>query len=215
MKHKLLLIGAGGHCKVIIDLLMKSKEYDVGGIIDLKERIGDNISGVRVVGTDLDLLKFYKKGIKYCFISIGSVGESNLRAKLYGLARKTGFIFPTLVHPSALISSQAIIGYGNYIAPGAVINAGAQLGNNCIINTGAIIEHDCKLGDFVHLSPGSVLSGGVKIGDYSHIGAGSIVIQGLIIGARVMVGAGSVVTKNIRSSVIAYGNPCKERKANG
>ena len=85
MKHKLLLIGAGGHCKVILDLLLKSKEYDVVGIIDLKERIGDNVFGVPVIGTDLDLPKFSKKGVKYCFISIGSVGDSNLRYKLYGL----------------------------------------------------------------------------------------------------------------------------------
>ncbi len=214
MKHKLLLIGAGGHCKVILDLLLKSKEYDVVGIIDLKERIGDNVFGIPVVGTELDLPKFSKKGVKYCFISVGSIGNSSLRAKLYDLARKVGFIFPNLIHPSALVSFQAVLGNGNYIAPGVIINAGTQIGNNCILNTGAIIEHDCKLGDFVHISPGAVLSGDVKIGDHSHIGTGSVVIQGLKIGAMVMVGAGSVITRNIRSGVIAYGNPCKERKAN-
>lgn len=214
MKHKLLLIGAGGHCKVILDLLSKSKEYEAVGIIDLKERIGDNVFGVPIVGTDLDLPKFFKKRIKHCFISIGSVGDSNLRAKLYGLARKIGFIFPDLIHPSALISLQAVLGNGNYIAPGVIINAGTQIGNNCILNTGAIVEHDCRLGDFVHLSPGAVLSGGVTIGNHSHIGTGSVVIQGLKVGTRVIVGAGSVVTKNVRSAMVVYGNPCKERKEN-
>lgn len=214
MKHKLLLVGAGGHCKVIIDLLLKSKEYVAVGIIDLKERIGDNVFGIPVVGTDLDLPKFYKKGLKYCFISVGSVGDSNLRAKLYGLARKVGFTFPNLIHHSALVSLQAVLGNGNYIAPGVVINAGAQIGNNCILNTGAIIEHDCKIGNFVHLSPGSIISGGVSIGDYSHVGTGSVVIQNLEIGANVIVGAGSVVTENVRKNMIAYGNPCKERKKN-
>lgn len=214
MKDKLLLIGAGGHCKVILDLLLKSKEYDVVGIIDLKERVGDNVFGIPVVGTDLDLTKFSKKCVKYCFISVGSVGDFSLRAKLSGLARKAGFLFPNIIHPSALISSQAALGDGNYIAPGVVINAGTQIGNNCILNTGAIIEHDCKLGDFVHLSPGAVLSGGVMIGDYSHIGTGSVVIQGLRIGTKAIVGAGSLVTKDVRSGVVVYGNPCKERKAN-
>jgi len=214
MKRKLLLIGAGGHCKVIVDLLLKSKEHDVVGIIDLKERIGGNVFGVPVVGTDLDLLKFFKEGIKHCFISIGSVGDSNLRAKLYGIARKVGFIFPNLIHPSALVSLQAALGVGNYIAPRVVINAGTQIGDNCIFNTGAIIEHDCKIGDFVHLSPGVILSGGVAVGDYSHVGTGSVVIHNLEIGANVIVGAGSVVTKNIRKNMIAYGNPCKERKKN-
>lgn len=214
MKHKLLLIGAGGHCKVILDSLLRSKEYDAAGVIDLKERVGDNISGVPVIGTDLDLPKFFKKGVRHCFISVGSVGDCNLRVKLYDLARKIGFIFPNLIHPLAVVSLQATLGDGNYIAPLVVINAGTQIGNNCILNTGALIEHDCKIGDFVHLSSGSVLSGGVTIGDYSHIGAGSVVIQGLEVGKRAMVGAGSVVTKNVRSGIVVYGNPCKERKEN-
>lgn len=214
MKYKLLLIGAGGHCKVILDLLLNSQEYEVAGIIDLKERLRDNVFGVKVIGTDSDIPKFYKKGIRHCFISIGSVGNAGLRAKMYNTARRSGFIFPNLVHPSALISYRASLGEGNYIAPGAVINAGARIGNNCIINTGAIIEHDCKLGDFVHLSPGSILSGGVTVGDYSHVGTGSVIIQNLEIGANVIIGAGSVVAKNIRKNMIAYGNPCKERKKN-
>lgn len=214
MKHKLLLIGAGGHCKVILDLLLKSKEYDVVGIIDLKERIGDSVSGVPVVGIDLDLPKFFKKGIKHCFISVGSVGDSSLRVKLHGFARKVGFVFPNLIHTAALVSRQASLGNGNYIAPGVNINAGTRIGSNCIVNTDAIVEHDCIVGDFVHLSPGSILNGGVTVGDYSHLGAGSVVIQNLKIGANVIIGAGSVVTVNIRRNMVAYGNPCKERKKN-
>jgi sugar O-acyltransferase (sialic acid O-acetyltransferase NeuD family) len=214
MKHKLMLIGAGGHCKVILDLLLEFKEYEVVGIIDLKERIGGDVFGIPIVGTDSDLLKFSKKGIKYCFISVGSVGDSNLRIKLYGLARKAGFVFPNLIHPSALVSLHASLCDGNYVAPGVVINAGTRIGSNCILNTGVIIEHDCTVGDFVHLSPGSVLSGGVIVGDHSHVGTGSVVIQNLEIGENVIVGAGSVVTKNIRKDMIAYGNPCKERKKN-
>jgi sugar O-acyltransferase (sialic acid O-acetyltransferase NeuD family) len=212
MKPKLLLIGAGGHCKVILDLLLKSKKYGIAGIIDLKERIGDNVFGVPVVGTDLDLPKFFKKGVRYCFISLGSVGDSKLRTKLYGLARNAGFMFPNLIHPSAMISLRATLGDGNYIAPKVVINAGAQIGNNCILNTGVIIEHDCRLGNFVHIAPGSVLSGGVNIGNNCHIGIGSLIIQNLKIGEKTIIGAGSVITKNVRSGVIAYGNPCKERR---
>lgn len=214
MKDKLLLIGAGGHCKVILDLLMRIKEYEISGIIDLKERLGDNIFGVPVIGVDTDFPRFFKSGVKYCFISIGSIGNPHLRVKLYNIAKKLGFVFPNLISPDALVSPSVILGEGNYVAPGVVINAGTLIGNNCILNTGVIIEHDCKIGNFVHLSPGSVLSGGVSIGDHSHIGTGSIIIQNIKIGKKTIIGAGSVVMKNIRNSMVAYGNPCKERKRN-
>lgn len=214
MKRKILLVGAGGHCKVILDLLLRSKQYEVAGIIDVKERVGDRIFGVPVNGTDDNLSRFFKKGVKFCFISAGSVGDTRLRVKLYNFAKKSGFVLPNLISPYALVSSRAFLGEGSFIAPGVIINAGSQIGNNCILNTGAIIEHDCKIGDFAHVSPGAVLSGGVSVGDHSHIGAGSIIIQNVEIGERTIIGAGSVVTKNIRKGMVAYGNPCKERKAN-
>ena len=214
MKKKILLIGAGGHCKVVLDLLLSSKEYEVAGIIDRKERIGERVLGVPVSGTDSDLPRFFKAGVKHCFISVGSVGDPCLRVKLYDLAKKSGFGFPNLISPYALVSSRALLGKGNFIAPGAVINAGTKIGDNCILNTGAIIEHDCEVGDFVHVASGSVLSGGVSVGDHSHIGTGTFVIQNVKIGEKTVVGAGSVVTKDIRKGVVAYGNPCRERKQN-
>jgi len=214
MKHKILLIGAGGHCRVVLDLLRHIKGYEVAGIIDLKENLGAKAFGVSVIGTDMDLPHFFKSGINYCFISIGSVGNPHVRIKIFNLAKKIGFVFPNLISSNAKVSSDVILGQGNYVAPGVIINAGASIGNNCIINTGAIAEHDCTLGDFVHLSPGVILSGGVTIGDCAHVGTGSVVIQNLKIGANAMVGAGSVVTKNVRKNMIVYGNPCKGRKKN-
>jgi len=215
MKHKVLLIGAGGHCKVVLDLLQQSKDYQAAGIIDKKTRVGEKVLGVPVAGTDADLLKFFKKGIKYCFIAVGSVGDPSLRAKLFDLGCKAGFSFPNLVHPKAIISSHASLGEGNYIAPGAIINAGARIGDHCIINTGVIIEHDCSVGDFVHIASGAVLSGNVSVGKNTHLGTGVSVIQGIKIGSNSVVGAGSVVVKDIASGVIAFGNPCKFIKKNG
>ncbi|MFA4934082.1 MAG: acetyltransferase [Candidatus Omnitrophota bacterium] len=214
MKHKILLIGAGGHCKVILDLLAQAKSYEIAGIIDLKERLGFEVFGTPVIGTDGDLPRFFKFGIRYCFIAVGSIGNPCLRIKLYNSAKRSGFLFPNLISSDARVSSRVILGEGNYIAPGAIINAGTQIGNNCILNTGVIIEHDCRIGDFVHLSPGSILSGGVNIGNGSHIGTGSVIIQNIQIGEKTVIGAGSVVTKNIRKRMVAYGNPCKERKTN-
>lgn len=214
IKKKILLVGAGGHCKVVLDLLLCSNEFEIAGIIDKKERVGKRILGVKVNGTDSDMPRFLKAGIKYCFISVGSVGDPCLRIKLYDLAKRSGFIFPNLVSPHALVSSHASLGNGNFIAPGAIVNAGSKIGDNCIVNTGAIIEHDCGIGDHVHIASGSVLSGGVSVGDHSHIGTGTFVIQCVKIGERTIIGAGSVVTKDIRKGVVAYGNPCMEIKHN-
>ena len=175
---------------------------------------GSKVLGIPVIGTDADLSRLFKAGIRNCFIAFGSIGNPRPRAAIYHKAKKSGFEFPNLIAPSALVSPYAILGHGNYIAPGAIINAGTRLGNNCIVNTGAIIEHDCTVGDFVHLSPGAILSGGVTVADRSHLGTGSVVIQSLKIGADAIVGAGSVVTGNVRKGMIAYGNPCKERKKN-
>jgi len=212
MKDRLLLIGAGGHCRVILDHLLQAKTYTIAGIIDVKERVGENVLGIPIIGTDDDCSQFYKNGVRHCFISAGSIGDPILRVKLYEHSAKLEFIFPNIIHPSALISSRASLGAGNYIAPGAIINVNAQIGDQCIINSGAIIEHDSKLGNFVHIASGAVLSGGVKVGDHTHVGTGASVIQCLEIGARVVIGAGSVVTKNIPSGVIAYGNPSKEKR---
>ena len=214
MKKKILLIGAGGHGKVVLDALLSQKEYAIAGIIDVKELVGTKVLSGSVIGTDADLPRFYRSGIKLCFIGVGSIGDPQLRVKLYETAKRAGFSFPNVISPEALVSPHAVLGEGNYVAPGVIINAGARIGNHCIINTGAIVEHDCRIGDFVHLSPGSVLSGVVTVGDYSHIGTGSVVIQNLAIGSKVMVGAGSVVTKDIRNGVKAFGNPCKERRTN-
>lgn len=212
MKRKILLIGAGGHCKVILDLLLLGKEYEIAGLIDARSRPGLKVSGVSVIGTDNDLPRFLKSGIKHCFIAIGSAGDPYLRVKLYDFVKKLGFVLPNLISPYALVSTHVVLGEGNYIAPGVFINAGTKIGDNCILNTGAIIEHDCKVGSFVHISPGSLLSGGVTVEDQAHIGAGSIIIQNLKVGKSAIIGAGSVVVEDIRKGAVAYGNPCKEKK---
>ncbi len=214
MKRKILLIGGGGHCRVILDLLFSIKNYEIAGIVDLKAQLGNKVCGVPVIGTDDNLAKIFKSGIKDCFISVGSIGIPRLRIKLCKLAKKIGFRFPNLISPLAVISPSVILGQGNYVASGTIINSGVKIGDNCIINTAAIIEHDCEIGDFVHLSPGSLLSGGVWVGKNSHIGIGSIITQDVRIGEESLVGAGSVVTKNVHSRVIVYGNPCKEIRKN-
>jgi sugar O-acyltransferase (sialic acid O-acetyltransferase NeuD family) len=213
---KIILVGGGGHCKVVTDTILLENQYEIVGITDLKKKIGEKVCGLPIIGTD-DVLEYYpKKGVKFCIIALGSIGNLNVRINLYNKIRKFGFKFPNIIHTHSIVSKFTKIGEGNYIAAGAIINAGVSIGNNCIINTGAIIDHDCKIGDFVHIAPGVVISGGTEIGNYSHIGPGSSIIQCIKIGENTMIGAGSVVVNNIGDNAVAYGNPCKKvRKKNG
>ncbi len=209
MKKKIILIGSGGHSKVVMETIICSKNFDIVGIVDPQKAKGEKILGISIIGRDSDLQSYFKRGIKNCFITVGSVGNPKARIRLYDLALRIGFSFPNIIHPSAIVSKFVSLGEGNYIAPGVIINADAQIGNNCIINTQAVIEHDCIVGDFVHIAPGAKIGGGVNIGKFSHIGIGSCVLQCLHIGSNTIIGAGSVVLKDVVDNVVAYGNPCK------
>jgi sugar O-acyltransferase (sialic acid O-acetyltransferase NeuD family) len=207
----IILIGGGGHCKSIIDSLIENKTFNIIGILDIKDKIDSYIDEVRIIGGDEDLEYYYKQGIQYAFISLGSIGKPNLRISLYEKAKKFGYKIPVIADKASIISKNAVLEEGTFIGKGAIINSGARIGKNCIINTGTIIEHDCTIEDFVHLGPGSVLSGGVTVGERTHVGTNSTIIQYKKIGRDTIIGAGSVVIENIMNGVKAYGNPCVER----
>jgi sugar O-acyltransferase (sialic acid O-acetyltransferase NeuD family) len=208
--NKLLLLGGGGHCKSVIDSLLKTNSYTEVGIIDKKENVGESILGVPIIGYDDDLFKLYHNGYNNAFITIGSIGNPSIRVKLFKVIEEIGFEIPNIIDINAIISEHVTLEKGIYIGKNAVINAGSFIGKCAIINTASILEHDCIIGKFSHISPGSVLCGEVKIGEYTHIGARSVVKQQVKIGANSLIGMGSVVLKNISENVMAYGNPCKE-----
>ena len=208
--EKIILLGGGGHCKSIIDTIQTSKLYEIIGIIDLEQNMGQYINGIEVLDSDENLIKYKKSGVENAFISVGSIGNTSVRRKLYNLAKKIEFNIPTIIDYTAIISSDATIGSGTFVGKGTIINTKSIIGSNCIINSGSIIEHDCSVDDFVHIASGATLCGGVQVGKNTHIGANSTVIQYKTIGENVIIGSGSVVTKNIKSNIKAYGNPCKE-----
>ncbi|MCX5783175.1 MAG: acetyltransferase [Elusimicrobia bacterium] len=205
--EKIILLGGGGHCKSVIDAVGNS--FEIAGILDGKKTKGEKVLGIAVLGGDEMMAECFSGGIKLCFISVGSVGDTKIREALAQMAVKAGFKFPDIVHPSAVVSKYATLGDGNFISAGAIINAGATVGNHCIINTGASIDHDCEIGDFVHIAPGVSLSGGVKIGARAHLGTGASVIQNIKIGAGAIVGAGSLVTKDVPEKAVVFGVPAK------
>ena len=208
MIKKILLIGGGGHCKSVLDSILKSKEYSEIGIIDKTENIGCGILEIPIIGCDDDLSELYHAGYHYAFVTVGSIGNPYLRIELYKLLEKIGFEIPNIIDMTAIVSNYVKMGRGIFIGKNAVINVGTYIKDGSIINTASTIEHDCIIDKFCHIAPGAVLCGEVKIGENTHIGAGSVIKQQVKIGSNTIIGMGSVVLKDIGDNLKACGNPC-------
>jgi len=201
---KLLLWGAGGHAKVVLDCAGAMRTFQNIAFID--DAAMDEFCGHPVLGTRALLAAALRQGYSEILVSIG---DNSIRAACFALALEHGLVGATVIHPSATISPSASIAPGTVIMPGAIVNAGARIGCNCIVNTAAIIEHDCVIGDHVHISPGVALGGGVRIGALAHLGLGAIALPGATIGERAIVGAGSVVLKSVAPTTTVVGVPAR------
>lgn len=210
MNFPVYILGAGGHGRVVLELI-RSLGYDVVGFTDPdRELWGKEIQGIPVIGGDDEIFKKPTKGVALA-MGMGGVGDNSPRMKLYQSLSSRGFVFPCFSHPSAMVSESARLGNGTVVMAGAVVQAGCLLGENVIINTGALVDHDCRIEDHAHIAPGAVLSGGVSIGCGAHIGAGAVVIQGIRIGERALVAAGAVVVKDVKQGSMVMGVPAMER----
>ncbi|MCY6370507.1 acetyltransferase [Clostridium ganghwense] len=206
--EKIVLVGGGGHCKVIIDIIKSMRKYEIVGITDNKG-IGDKILDIPIIGNDEVLSQVYKGGVRNAFVSLGALNNMNLRDEIYYKLRNIGYEIPKLIHNKAVVSPYAKVEDGTCVMAGAVINTGAVIQENCIINTSSVIEHDCFVGRNSHVSPRACIAGGVKIGNNSHIGMGASIIQGINVGSNVVIGAGSVVLNHVKDNVTAVGVPAK------
>ena len=203
-------LGAGGHAKVVIDILLLMGGTELIGMLDPNEKLwGTAVLGVQVLGGDDLLPRLRERGIAHAFIGLGSAGDTGPRRRLYSLATSEGFEVVSAVHPAATISSAAAIGRGATIMAGAIVNAGASIGDNVIVNTGAIVEHDCVIGDHVHIATGARLASTVRVGEGSHIGLGASVRECCQIGRNVIVGAGAVVVNDVPDAVVVIGVPAR------
>ena len=205
---KIVVLGAGGHAKVVIDILTLNN-WDIVGIVGRAVTSITEFEGYPILGDDDLLYDIFNNGICNAAIGVGYIGNSNVRNNIYRRLKDIGYYLPNIVHPSAVIASNVSMGEGNAVFAGSVINSGAAIGNIGIINTNAIIEHEALLGNNVHVAPGSVILGAVSIMDNSFVGANSTVIQGKQIGQNVIIGAGSTVIHDIKSSVTVVGSPAR------
>jgi len=208
--EKIVIAGAGAHCKVILDILRSCGGFEPVGLLDSGGR--KELLGVPVIGTDNLLRELRSAGVRYGFAAIGS---NHVRERVSAEMEEAGFTLATLVSPYAVVSPYAQIGAGTAVMPGAVVNACAKIGRGCILNTNCSVDHDCEMGDFVHIAPGCAVSGSVLVGHGSFLGTGARVIDGINIGARVMVGAGAAVIRDLPDGCTAVGVPARIIKKEG
>jgi acetyltransferase EpsM len=195
----MIIVGAGGHAKVIAEILELCGKSNICFWVD---------------NVEFEELLDYKVSSRLSFsednVIIG-IGDNSIRKKIF---ENNHYSYTNAIHPSSTISIRATLGHGNAVMAGAIINSNVIIGHHVIINSGSIIEHDCKIEDFAHISPNCTIAGSVIVGEGSWIGAGATIIQGVKVGKWAIVGAGTVVIRDVPDYAVVVGNPQRIIKYN-
>lgn len=202
---KLLILGAGGHGKVVADAAESMRTWDEVVFIDRKYPSLVKNGRWPVIGGQ-DGLRELREHFSHAFVAIGN---AETRLMLLDELESWGFEVPIIRHPSSIVAEDVLLGKGSVVLAGAIINTGSRVERGCIVNTGACIDHDCILGKGVHVCPGVSLAGEVTVGEFGWIGIGATVIQQKKIGKCATVGAGAVVILDVPDNVTVVGVPAK------
>ncbi|MFP7735340.1 acetyltransferase [Priestia aryabhattai] len=201
---KVIVLGNGGHSKVIQEMISSLRNHEIIAILD--DRYEEQKEKNAIVYAPLSSLNaLIDKDVKVVI----AIGSNIVRKRLAETLKLRTDQYLSVIHPTAVISSTAIIGNGTVVMPNAVINADAEIGEHCIINTGAIVEHDNRIANYAHISPNATLTGNVSVGEGVHIGASATIIPGMKIGQWSVIGAGSTVIQHISSHCKAVGCPTR------
>ena len=203
-----LVIGAGGHAKVVIEALRSMNEQIIGATDADRSKHGSECQGVPVLGGD-EVAHDHGPGAVLLANGIGPGRTLEGRRAVYRRFKESGYEFLTIVHPSATVAADAELGEGAQVMAGAVIQPTARIGRNAIINTGATVDHDCTIAEHAHIAPGATLCGAVTVADGAFVGAGATVIQGITIGADATIGAGVVVIGDVAPGAAVNGVPAR------
>ena len=208
-KEKLILIGGGGHCKSVIEVIELEDKFEIAGIIDLPGKLNSEISGYKILWNDSDIESLVKKNYHF-IITLGQIKSAASRVKLFGKLQILKANMPVIISPLAFVSKHSIIGKGTVVMHHAIVNSGVKTGINCILNSKSLLEHDVEIGNHCHISTNSVINGETKIGEMVFVGSGSVINNNLSIHSNTVIGSGSVVIKNIESPGNYCGNPAKK-----
>lgn len=207
----IIVIGGGGHAKVVLCLLQKLNRFRVLGYTDLEDH--GVIVGASYLGGDRSVAKLKVKQKKlHGVIAVGQVGVGESRRRLWTQMKAFSLDFPVIVSPDAVMNEDVTAGEATVVMDGAVINIGARIGLGAIVNTNSTIEHDVVIGDWVHVAPGATISGGATIGRFSMVGAGTTIIEGIHVAEGCLIGAGATVVRDLTEPGTYVGCPARRIK---
>ncbi|MBI5041515.1 MAG: acetyltransferase [Gammaproteobacteria bacterium] len=210
----LMLLGAGGHARVLAEILLGQGNTFLG-ITDIHAPTPDRSNGpwstLPFLGDDHAVFEHSPDSL-FLINGVGSVGPISARQALFLRFTVAGYRFASVCHPTAVISPSAQLGAGHQILATAVVAAGAHLGNNVLVNTRAVIEHECRVDDHCHIATGAVVCGGCHIGTAVHIGAGATINQGIQIGAGAVIASGSAVIEDVPPHTLVAGVPARHKR---
>ena len=206
---KIIIIGAGGHSKVIVDIIQNEQKYEIVGFIDNNLPIGHEVLDYKVLGKEDELNALIDRHEIYG--GVIAIGDNFIRRNIDKKIKQlcSDFKFVNCIHPKSNIAFNVDMGEGNVVMAGATLNTSSQIGNHCILNTNCSIDHDNKIASYVSIAPNAVTGGGVEIGEFSVIGIGATVEHNIIIGDNCIIGASSLVNKNTKPNSVYYGIPAR------
>jgi len=208
-----VIIGAGGHGRVVLDILRAAGAVRVAGFVDANRSLhGHRVDGVPVLGDISILPGQLAQGVSGALVAIGDNGVRREYAEMVGLI---GFELINAIHPSANVAATATLGRNVVVAAGCLVCAHCQIGHSAILNTGCIVDHESIVGQAVHICPGAKLAGRVIVESGAFVGIGSTVIQGVRIGTDAVVGAGAVVIRDVTPSTTVVGVPARPIRSAG
>lgn len=201
---KIVLVGGGGHCASCIDVIEQEGRFQVAGIIDLTNKVGETQLGYPIIGDDSDLPQLTET-YSHFLITLGQIETPQRRIAIYEQLQQLGAQLPTVVSPRAYISRHANVGPGTIVMHNALINAGANIGVNCIVNSCCLIEHDAEIGNHCHISTNSTINGGTQIADGTFVGSGAVIRDNIRVGSYSLIGGGVNVMGDIPDKTIYTG----------
>jgi sugar O-acyltransferase (sialic acid O-acetyltransferase NeuD family) len=202
-KPYLLIYGAGGHAKSIMEIVLQNHNYKLVGIVDDDNKLkGKQVLGIPVLGTRALLPTIEKRGVLLAANGVGGIIDIAIRVGVFKLLESFGYSFPTLVHPRATLETSAKVEEGVQVFANAYIGAEAVLHSRCMVNTNAVVSHDCEIGSYTHIAPGALLAGHVRVGERTLIGMGVTTTIGIKIGSGVRIGNGAIVLADVPDKMV-------------